>query len=678
MKVLGRSAPFALALLVHQVAGAAPAQVLYYEPLQQTRTGASAAQKSRTSFPYSFEAYGRRFDLELERNTSLALSKPSTDGAPMQLYRGSIDGVEGSWVRLGARGESLRGMMWDGTDLYVIETAAGVRDSLVPPLQAPALGNVIFKLADTRVTELASCGSERSMQPASGNGLVQYKAMLDELVVSEKDATRRIELSALGDAAYRRSYSTQRQAEDELLLRLNNVDGIYTAQLGIAVQVPMLSVAHPDSDDFTATTSPSALLTELGALRQRTPALNARGLTHLFTGRDLEGTTVGIAQRSDQNSMALCHPTRGVGLTQTANLTVWVQSLIAAHEIGHNFGAVHDDDSICGEAITGFIMAPQIHPDNRTFSQCSVRMMTSFSRSASCITPLSSADLALMSLADRTRAIVGRSFNWTVEMQNLGSATIEGAKVKVLLPPSIAIEEAWVVGGTCTYGGGVIDCVLGSVAGGVTRTLNTKLVSEQISSNSAHINLTASNDGIGSNNAAETLIDIEANADVSLALAAPASGTQSQALAGQYTLTNLSDESLAGSTLTFSLPTHVVLTQVTLGDVTCSLTGSVAQCPVALAPSNSLQGSFTVVPSASGAFTLGVTAATAGLDGDTANNSASVLVQIAPGTAPTSASEVGSQTRSGGRGGGGSMGWPLLLAAGVLLTAGRRRTQRTA
>ena len=85
-----------------------------------------------------------------------------------------------------------------------------------------------------------------------------------------------------------------------------------------------------------------------------TPELNSQGVTHLFTDRNLDGSTIGIAYLD-----SLCDVHNAVGLTESRN--AWLDSLVSAHEMGHNFGADHDGDSqgTCPNApSSGFLMAP--------------------------------------------------------------------------------------------------------------------------------------------------------------------------------------------------------------------------------------------------------------------------------------------------------------------------------
>ncbi len=86
-------------------------------------------------------------------------------------------------------------------------------------------------------------------------------------------------------------------------------------------------------------------------------------IVHLFTGRDLNGSTIGLAYVP-----GMCSSSSGAGLSQTRFSTVLAaRYAVTAHEIGHNFGMSHD-------ASSGFIMASSVNPGSpaTTFSAASV------------------------------------------------------------------------------------------------------------------------------------------------------------------------------------------------------------------------------------------------------------------------------------------------------------------
>ena len=127
------------------------ARILNFESLPTLTIGASAAGTQKPSQRrLEFDAYGKRFDLALEENARLStLLQQKTDASSLKLYRGALEGVAGSWVRLAARDGEVRGLIWDGAELYAIENAADVSDALVQPLDAGSSGTLIFRLSDT-------------------------------------------------------------------------------------------------------------------------------------------------------------------------------------------------------------------------------------------------------------------------------------------------------------------------------------------------------------------------------------------------------------------------------------------------------------------------------------------------------------------------------------------------
>jgi hypothetical protein len=213
----------------------------------------------------------------------------------------------------------------------------------------------------------------------------------------------------------------------------------------------------------------------LSQLRGRTPSLNVRGLTHLFTGRDLDGNTVGTAYTG-----GLCSKTYGAGLTQVSG-SVGIDSLIAAHEIGHNFGAEHDGSGVCASTpVNQYIMSPQVTASATSFSQCSLDAIRPVMQSASCLMPMSAPDLAVdADLGTRTVAL-NTPFEWPITVTNQGGSTAINAKIVVLVPPVITVDDAGVLGGSCTSGAGVTSCLLGDIAAAGSRVIRLTLRSDLV------------------------------------------------------------------------------------------------------------------------------------------------------------------------------------------------------
>jgi len=129
---------------------------------------------------------------------------------------------------------------------------------------------------------------------------------------------------------------------------INSVNGLYKAQIGHEFRI-VISIAD-FGDTFLTSTNAQVLLTDLeefiafaGAVPPDPAAtpktLGLRGLNalqayfaHLTTAKDLDGNTEGVAE-PDGGRFALSR--------QQAGLT-FKNTMLAAHEIGHNFSGAHE------------------------------------------------------------------------------------------------------------------------------------------------------------------------------------------------------------------------------------------------------------------------------------------------------------------------------------------------
>lgn len=491
------------------------AHILYFEKFATTIDPRPALAGKRTRQRLlKFDAYGRRLELALEPNAALEAVRESHPGSSVQLYRGQLIGIEGSWARIATHGSNVHGLIWDGTDLYVIEPGEAVRDALVPPLDTSSTPTVLFKLSDTILDAGAAlCATPTTSPPTA---LDSYGALRRELtalkgspeLMQATSAALRLELSAIGDAQFRARFNSDAAAIDQILLRLNNVDGIFAAELGVHIQVPTTFVYGAD-DPLSDTTSATELLRQLATLRAATPQLKARGLTHLFTGRDLDGATVGIGYKG-----SVCNAEFGAALTEIRGRGAWLESLISAHEIGHNFGAVHDGEDQCSLVPQNeYLMSPTVHASKATFSNCSRDLMIQRIATASCITTLPPADLSIPANLGAIREHSGQMFAWELPVTNVGGRTAQHAHLEVLVPAALEIVDAWIPGGTCTSGAGVVDCALGDIAGSVTRVLHLTFNARQLGSSTISARIVSPMDANTNNNSGTATVEIAAVPD---------------------------------------------------------------------------------------------------------------------------------------------------------------------
>jgi hypothetical protein len=323
-----------------------------------------------------FTAFARDFRLRLSSNQRLT---QLAAGSSLQLYQGAIEGVPGSWARISVQDGLPRGMIWDGSELFIVDAAPN-------GVNYGAAGTVMFKLSDAVLEQGISFTGDTEETPR--DAAEAYDALVGELgarthALQAGVATEAVKISILGDAAYLRRYADETQARDAILTRLNNVDGIFSSQLGVELQVVSVNLTGALPAGISATTDSSALLADVGQLRLNTPALSATGLTHLFTGQDLDGNNAGRAY-----TLALCSKRYAASLTM-AHSSVALDTLITAHEIGHVFGAPHDGTEQCASTPQdGYIMAANLDSSVTSFSRCSLDEINEVMDSYACVVPL--------------------------------------------------------------------------------------------------------------------------------------------------------------------------------------------------------------------------------------------------------------------------------------------------
>jgi len=410
----------------------------YHEPVVDLRMRSRSDLRglSKPAAPgsdLSFSAFGRTFELTLERNDDLIRNLPVAQRNRLdrvELYRGSVANASGSWVRITRVGDRVSGLIFDGVEYFAIDPAGRVADMLVLPQTDPD-GTVIYRLSDT-----SGPYGDAVLEPAeltSGSTKPQIGSFFPELE-SKVSLEQRIEIGVVSDVEF--SQLAGPGLESEEMVRIINVaDGIFLEQLGIHLDLVAIKVYDMEPDPF-GSSSPSVLLTSLEAEKYVSDTFRPLGLLHLFTGRDLDDSspdvqTVGVAHRG-----VLCEEQAGVGLTQSRGVST-IDGLVAAHEFGHNFGAPHDTESgsVCESAPAGLLMDPHLSYSTE-FSQCSIDQMLIEIGSATCLMPLVPANLTLWLLSDAPPPVVFPDTTWVfgIAVDNTSGADAVGVELSVDAP----------------------------------------------------------------------------------------------------------------------------------------------------------------------------------------------------------------------------------------------------
>ncbi len=583
----------------------------------------------------SFNAFSRDFALELEPNGRLA----GASGAAAAAYRGKVQGRLGSWVRLVLTLEGPSGLVFDGETLYGIESGTDVAASG----GAPAM----FRLADVYF-EPGELDFEMGAVALDGERAVAAIAH-DLEALPATSATRRLELGAIADFEFSQAFGAN--AEAALLTRLNNVDGIFSEQLGVEISIEEIAVFTANDDPFTASAA-TALLNELANYRGATPSQDALGLTHLMTGRDLDGTTGGLAFIGTVCASRRPPETRsfGAGLSEARRGAV-VDSLVAAHEIGHNFGAPHDGTAACAATPpTGFLMAASIGPNDDEFSACSVREMQAEIAAATCLTRIGPADMRV-ALLPAGQVFAGVSFVRTARIENDGADEATGVVFTATTESGLTIEAAEAPGASCTVLPGSASCAMGSVGGGATRAATLTLRAAAPGTFELRAAVAATSDqNLGNNSTTAQVMPI---AGVDLVWSGAPATMQ---LNGQATITvalaNAADFVATSVTVTAALADGLRPDQATLGSSACTISGQTVSCPTqGLAARGTVPLALALTGTAAGSQRLTVSAASNDVERNPADNQLAIAIAV---NAPAPS------------GGGGAFSW---LAVAALLAA---------
>jgi hypothetical protein len=245
----------------------------------------------------------------------------------------------------------------------------------------------MYRLADALMPDGAGfCGNDENESPTSDSSGDDRTTALKEFTriatdLSKKDttgvATRQLTVGVVADHTFTDAVGSD--PEGAIVARWDIVDGIWSSQVGIKIVLAPITIMTDTNDRFSDTKVSGDLLQEVAGYRSGLPAHQETGLTHLLTGRYMNGNIIGIAYLG-----AVCDGAQAVSLSQSTT-SLAMGALIAAHELGHSFNAVHDGVAgSCATTPQTYLMAPTINFSNR-FSACSLKAIDARAVTASCL-----------------------------------------------------------------------------------------------------------------------------------------------------------------------------------------------------------------------------------------------------------------------------------------------------
>ncbi len=635
-------------------------EVLYYDRLHDLVLAlpqSSGSLDGGTTVGMQFSAFGQEFALELEPNASVnELARALETGPGITAYKGTVSGYPGSWVRLVFAAGGPAGLIWDGEQLYAIESPADT----VTSSEATA----IYRADDLYVPQ-------GTMTCPMGAMPLQGSTMFEQVVAESFEAlaltaTVNLDMGIVADFEFATDNSADPAAA--MLTRMNNVDGIFSDQVGVRLSIVEIDVFSEEADPFNGT-DPFDLLDELTTFRAGDPAQSATGLTHLFTGRNLDDTTVGLAYFG-----AVCSTQFAASLSESradSGRGPFLDSLIAAHEIGHSFGAPHDGDPAgdCPDTPEGFLMAPQLS-DADQFSACSLETMQTLINDPrmTCLTDIDWPDIELTSGSPDSEQAAGNEFDYVLTLTNRGGETAVAAGLAVDFGAGLEILAATPGAGTCDAPQSTMSCSLGDIPGGSSRDVVFRMRSDTPAVYGVDASSSTTDDNNPANDTVADTITIVPGVDLAL------SGAAVRVQSGQDAQVSIQLDNLANTAanddieLTADLGSGARPLTAMLGSQMCNISGQSVSCALGmLAAGSNVELSLSVTAVSVGTQNLTLTATSSELDSNAANNELVLSIDV---FAPPS---------SDSGGGGGALDWVLLLSLAAVTSrrlAGRANASR--
>ena len=313
----------------------------------QTLIGKIDAPLSRTvsgNYTLGLTVSGESMNLVLSRgsvidaNTRLVNLNGYPSQSSFQAFQGVIQDEDNSWVRLGVHDDSLSGVI----------SRQGIRYQLTG--------------LDRSVVTLKRLSEKSSHRLNSHAAQLRQTQSLPDAAAATTEISHVVDVAIAVDSQYNSVHNGN--GLEKALSIINSVDGIYREEFGIALRVvSALNVTERSNDPFYfGNVQIETMLRGLREYRMQTTHFNDASLVHLFTGNQNSDAPVGLAWidtacRTDGYDVGLSTPYRH-------------EILLAAHEIAHNLGAMHDTDTACNIE-TDKVMWPYISDHtSQNFSNC--------------------------------------------------------------------------------------------------------------------------------------------------------------------------------------------------------------------------------------------------------------------------------------------------------------------
>ena len=304
-------------------------------------TAQIAAQVRRTG-KLSLQTSSERYDLDLVphdmRAPNYRAEEVGIDGklhtvksGPVHTFKGTVRGMKGAQARFTIDEKRIEGLILKANARYFVEPARKYSSS------ADSSDYILYNSLDVEESSELGCGVTLSQAVSDRVESVESEVILPNRNESLTASTfRTVELATEADHEYVTALGGSAQANDEILSIMNQVDGIFNAEVAIGFTIVFQHTWATAADPYTSI-SASGTLTEFTNYWNANMGSVARDLAHMFTFRDTNDfigfAWIGVVCNSPSSSYAL------------SRLRMHRMATLVAHEFGHNFGATHIDNT---------------------------------------------------------------------------------------------------------------------------------------------------------------------------------------------------------------------------------------------------------------------------------------------------------------------------------------------
>lgn len=337
----------------------------------------SAVNKLAVRIPIENEAADLDLTLQSVRSPGYSVQVDFGGGdlgevpaGPIRTYRGTVSGKPGSMVAAfqGEDGLHAKVVMPDGSR-YWVEPLAGRMVGADRKLHA------VYRNEDV-IPSMGACDAHDAMKVQQtaesnrrweSNGSTASVACGTGLCVAE--------IAADADVEYYLQYGSVPAVEDRINAIINGLNVEYERDVQIRHVISQIIVRIAEPDPYTATDS-QTLLMQFRTQWVNNHANVPRDVAHLFTGKNVDGSVIGIAWIG-----AVCGG-YGYGLVQSDCCGSFACATdLSAHELGHNWNAQHCD---CA-GTSNWTMNPYITCANQFHPTLSIPTITAFRDSRTCL-----------------------------------------------------------------------------------------------------------------------------------------------------------------------------------------------------------------------------------------------------------------------------------------------------